>query len=72
MEIIEEEVTEDSRIVQISRRVRYGICPQCGRRVYIGGSGCWASYLGLTMCECGQWYNVFGEAIKPPEMWEDF
>lgn len=57
MEIIEEEVKE-------SRHVRYGICPRCGRRVYLGG------YMGMTECECGQWYNVFGQALKPPEDWD--
>ena len=60
--------TRDGRVVKIIRRVRYGICPQCGRRIYLGGSG-WVAYLGLVECECGQWYNVFGQAIKPPEDW---
>ncbi len=55
--------SRDGRVVQIIRRVRYGVCPYCGRRVYFGGSS--------TECECGQWYNVFGQEIKPPENWED-
>ena len=21
------------------------------------------------MCECGQWYNAFGQALKNPEFW---
>ena len=57
-------------VVTLIHRVRYGICPQCGHRVYLGGSG-WTAYLGLAECECGQWYNVFGQAIKPPEDWEE-
>ena len=50
---------------------RYGICPRCGRRVYFVGGG-WSTSIGVAECECGQWYNVFGQAIKPPEDWEDF
>lgn len=61
MEIIEEEVKD--------RRVRYGVCPCCGRRVYLGGNG-FSPYMGLVECECGQWYNVFGQALKPPEDWD--
>lgn len=57
MEIIEEE------------NVRYGICPCCGRRVCLGGNG-FAPYMGLVECECGQWYNIFGQPLKPPEEWE--
>lgn len=60
--------TRGGLVVQITRRVRYGVCQQCGRRVYLGGSG-WSAYLGLAECECGRWYNVFGQAIKPPEDW---
>ena len=62
--------TRDGLVVKIIHRVRYGVCPACGRRVYLGGSG-WASYLGTAECECGQWYTVFGQAIKPPEEWEE-
>lgn len=62
--------TRDGLVVKIINRIRYGICPICGRRVYLGGCG-WASYMGIAECECGQWYNVFGEMIKPPEDWEE-
>ena len=61
--------TRDGLVVQIIHRVRYGICPICGRRVYFGVGG-WA-YMGTAECECGQWYNVFGQAIKPPEEWPE-
>lgn len=61
---------KNGEVVTLFRRVRYGICPQCSRRIYLGGSG-WASYMGTAECECGQWYTVFGQAIKPPEDWEE-
>ena len=63
--------SREGRVVHIIRRVRYGLCPSCGRRVYLGGSG-WAVYLGSAECECGQWYNVFGQAIKPPKEWDEW
>ena len=50
----------------------YGICPSCGRRVYFGGSGC-ACLSGRAECDCGKWYNLFGQEILPPWMetpWE--
>ena len=62
--------TREGRVVQIISRVRYGVCPSCGHRVYFGGSG-WSSYMGVSECECGQWYSTFGQAIKPPEDWEE-
>lgn len=60
----------NGEVVTLISRERYGICPRCGRRVYFGGSG-WAAYIGTAECECGQWYNVFGQALKPPEDWEE-
>ena len=56
--------SRSGRVVQIISRVRYGVCPRCGRRVYFGGDG-------ITECECGQWYNIFGQAIKSPEGLEE-
>ena len=61
---------KNGEIVTIVSRNRYGICPRCGHRVYFGGSG-WAAYMGMTVCDCGQWYNVFGQALNPPEDWEE-
>jgi hypothetical protein len=30
------------------------------------------SYHGAVQCEkCGQWYNLFGQALVDPEYWED-
>lgn len=38
----------------------------CGNRVYLENS-----YLGACQCGCcGQWYNLFGQELLPPEMWE--
>ena len=29
-------------------------------------------YLGTCQCpKCGQWYNLFGQELLPPEMWEE-
>ena len=56
-------------------RVRYqreymepaqGICA-CGARVVLNNQ-----YLGACECPgCGQWYNLFGQELLPPELWED-
>ena len=66
----EEWTGKNGEVVTLVSRSRYGICPQCGCRVYLGGSG-WAAYLGMAECECGAWYNVFGQPIKPAEYWEE-
>ena len=42
------------------------IC-HCGTKIYLTNQ-----YLGACKCpECGQWYNLFGQELLPPEMWED-
>ena len=28
-------------------------------------------YQGACECVCGQWYNLFGQELIPPEYWED-
>ena len=44
----------------------YGTC-HCGERVYL-----FNEYMGACQCpRCGQWYNLFGEELLPPEDWED-
>ena len=60
----------NGEVVMVVTHNRYGICPRCGRHVWLGGNG-FAPYMGMTECECGQWYNVFGQALKPPEDWEE-
>lgn len=42
----------------------HGTC-SCGREVYL-----WDQYYGACECECGKWYNLFGQEILPPEHWE--
>lgn len=59
---------KNGEVVTLISRDRYGICPYCGRRVYFGSSG-WAT--DMAECDCGQWYNCFGQALKPPEEWEE-
>lgn len=42
-----------------------GLCA-CGKEVALV-----SDYCGATQCECGQWYNVFGQALLPLDQWED-
>lgn len=42
-----------------------GICT-CGKEVPLVDDCC-----GATQCECGQWYNLSGQELLPPEQWED-
>lgn len=44
----------------------HGIC-HCGNEVYLHNS-----YYGACQCEkCGQWYNLFGQEVLPPDEWDD-
>lgn len=43
----------------------HGTC-SCGREVTL-----WDQYQGACECECGKWYNLFGQELNPPEYWED-
>ena len=36
----------------------------CGRTVYLENE-----YMGACQCECGRWYNLFGQSILPPDQW---
>ena len=38
----------------------------CGAEVYLE-----SQYLGAVQCECGKWYNVFGQELREPKYWED-
>jgi hypothetical protein len=29
-----------------------------------------ADYMGAVKCECGRWYNLFGQSLRDPEYWE--
>ena len=43
-----------------------GTC-HCGNKVEL-----YSMYLGGCQCDkCGQWYNLFGQELLPPEQWED-
>lgn len=43
-----------------------GVC-SCGEIVELR-----SQYMGAFECpRCGQWYNIFGQALLPPEQWGD-
>lgn len=58
-----------NEVVEYTRTVRdnaHGTC-ECGNEVEL-----WNQYYGSCQCEkCGQWYNVFGQELLPPECWEE-
>lgn len=42
-----------------------GRCERCGAEVELENQ-----YMGACQCpECGQWYNLFGEKLLPPDSW---
>lgn len=43
----------------------HGTCT-CGREVALIDE-----YCGACQCECGRWYNLFGQELVAPEHWED-
>ena len=48
------------------REPAHGKC-KCGAEVYLVDE-----YMGACECpECGRWYNMFGQELNPPEMWEE-
>lgn len=38
----------------------------CGQEVILD-----SDYQGAVRCECGRWYNLFGQSLKDPEYWEE-
>ncbi len=38
----------------------------CGREVILE-----AEYMGAVQCDCGKWYNLFGQELKDPKYWEE-
>lgn len=56
-----------NEVVKYTRNVKddaHGTC-HCGNEVYL-----YNQYHGACQCpECGQWYNLFGEELLPPEEW---
>ena len=41
----------------------------CGAEVVLDPTG---SYLGAVRCDCGKWYNIFGQELKYPKYWEEY
>lgn len=39
---------------------------KCGREITLDGG-----YMGAVQCECGQWYNLFGQELIAPEYWKE-
>ena len=42
-----------------------GLC-SCGKEVVLD-----SDYQGAVRCECGKWYNLFGQELRDPRYWED-
>ena len=42
-----------------------GVC-SCGKEVVLE-----CDYEGAVRCECGKWYNLFGQELRDPRYWED-
>jgi hypothetical protein len=38
----------------------------CGQEVILE-----SSFAGAVQCECGRWYNVFGQELVDPKYWEE-
>lgn len=48
------------------KELAHGLC-ECGKEVYL-----YNEYMGACECpECGQWYNLFGQELLPPNQWEE-
>lgn len=43
----------------------FGIC-SCGKEVVLD-----CGHDGAVQCECGKWYNLFGQELLDPEYWEE-
>lgn len=56
-----------AKVVTNRRSVRepaHGTC-SCGREVEL-----YDQYYGACSCECGRWYNLFGQELVAPQYWE--
>ena len=42
-----------------------GLC-SCSREVILD-----SDYQGAVRCECGRWYNLFGQELRDPKYWEE-
>ena len=61
--------TSYNKVVEIRNRYRvpaHGTC-HCGEEVYMENQ-----YMGACQCpNCGQWYNLVGQELLPPDQWEE-
>ena len=58
-----DKVVKESWIV---RNDAHGTC-HCGNEVYL-----YDEYYGACQCDkCGQWYNLSGQELLPPEDWQE-
>ena len=64
-----DEYVRANEVITRHRRVREpatGTC-HCGNEVVF-----YAGYYGACQCDqCGQWYNLFGQELLPPDEWEE-
>ena len=66
-----EKCLTDSRLTEAEFKVTkhtymnpaVGEC-SCGKEVVLVGG-----YEGATQCECGRWYNLFGQSLIDPKYW---
>ena len=73
-ENLEYAMQHPEKFVRFNKVVKYcrsyteparGTC-SCGAEVEL-----WDQYYGACQCEkCGQWYNLYGQELVPPDQWE--
>lgn len=65
----QDEFVRANQVITHRRRVRVpstGTC-KCGDNIELKDQ-----YYGACMCtSCGQWYNLFGQELLPPDEWEE-
>lgn len=58
---------EVKKYVTRYRELDTGVCDCCGETFEL-----YNEYMGACECpKCGQWYNLFGQKLNPPETWSD-
>lgn len=61
--------TRFNKVIETERSYKenaHGTC-DCGESVEL-----YNQYMGTCQCpRCGQWYNLFGQKLLPPEEWDD-
>ena len=60
-------LTEPEFIVDKRTYMNYAVgrC-SCGAKVVLD-----CDYIGAVRCECGKWYNLFGQELIDPKYWEE-